>query len=99
MPQKIPCILESRLSVDALSLKSFELIKTIVYKPGTSENITKIPIAIAWEGTETVSKVLGEKLDLKELHLASEDLLLDFFAVDTNSCVYFMTKISIHGMF
>ncbi|KAG2100436.1 uncharacterized protein F5147DRAFT_792237 [Suillus discolor] len=42
-------------------------------------------IVITCEETETSSLVLGKKLNLKELRLASEDLLADFFTLDKNS--------------
>jgi prolyl-tRNA synthetase len=65
---------------------SFELIKTLVYKPKTAKSATPVPVVvIAREETETSSSALGKKLNLKELRLASEDLLSDFFALDKNS--------------
>jgi len=65
---------------------SFELIKTLVYKPKTAKSATPVPVVvIAREETETSSSALGKKLNLKELRLASEDLLADFFALDKNS--------------
>lgn len=67
---------------------SFELIKTLVYKPKTAKSATPVPVVvIAREETETSSSALGKKLNLKELRLASEDLLSDFFALDKNSCM------------
>ncbi|KAG1738729.1 hypothetical protein EDB19DRAFT_1712875 [Suillus lakei] len=66
--------------------KSFELIKTLVYKPNTTKTAIPVPVVvIAREGTETSSSALGKMLNLKELSLASEDLLADFFALDKNS--------------
>ncbi|KAG1793672.1 uncharacterized protein HD556DRAFT_1527450 [Suillus plorans] len=48
--------------------------------------IYNIPvIVIACEETETSSLALGKKLNLKELRLASEDLLADFFMLNKNS--------------
>lgn len=70
---------------------SFELIKTLVYKPKTPKSATPVPVVvIAREETETSSSALGKKLNLKELRLASEDLLADFFALDKNSCMLFL---------
>jgi len=81
------------LSADTSSPKSFELIKTIVYKPKTAKNATPVPVVvIAREETETASGALGKKLNLKELRLASEDLLSEFFALDKNSRTYFTMK-------
>ncbi|KAG2089448.1 uncharacterized protein F5147DRAFT_658399 [Suillus discolor] len=42
-------------------------------------------VVITCEETETSSSALGKKLNLKELRLASEDLLADFFMLDKNS--------------
>lgn len=69
--------------------KSFELIKTIVYKPKTARTATPVPlVVIARENTDVISGALGKKLNLKELRLASEDLLTEFFAVDKHARVY-----------
>ncbi|KAG2064041.1 prolyl-tRNA synthetase [Suillus decipiens] len=66
--------------------ESFELIKTLVYKPKTAKTAIPVPVVvIAREETETSSSALGKKLNLKELRLASEDLLAEFFALDKNS--------------
>ncbi|KAF8838921.1 prolyl-tRNA synthetase [Paxillus ammoniavirescens] len=66
--------------------ESFELIKTLVYKPKTTKTATPVPVVvIARDETETSSSALGKKLNLKELRLASEDLLADFFSLDKNS--------------
>jgi prolyl-tRNA synthetase len=71
--------------------KSFELIKTLVYKPKTAKTAIPVPVVvIAREETETSSSALGKKLNLKELRLASEDLLAEFFALDKNSCTFFL---------
>lgn len=64
----------------------FELIKTLVYKPKTAKTATPVPVVvIAREETETNSGAIGKKLNLKELRLASEDLLTDFFSLNKNS--------------
>lgn len=66
--------------------ESFELIKTLVYKPKTAKTATAVPVVvIARDDTETSSSALGKKLNLKELRLASEDLLAEFFNLDKNS--------------
>lgn len=81
-----PASWKDALSADPSSPKPFELIKTIVYKPKTAKSATPVPVVvIAREETETASGVLGKKLNLKELRLASEDLLSEFFALDKNS--------------
>jgi prolyl-tRNA synthetase len=67
--------------------KSFEIIKTLVYKPKTAKTVTPVPVVvIARDETDTNSSAIGKKLNLKELRLASEDLLTDFFSLDKNSC-------------
>lgn len=64
----------------------FELIKTLVFKPKTAKTATVVPlVVIAAEQTQTSSGALGKKLNLKELRLASEDLLQEFFTADKNS--------------
>ena len=68
---------------------SFELIKTLVYKPKTAKTATPVPVVvIAREDTETNSGAIGKKLNFKELRLASEDLLTEFFALDKHSCTF-----------
>lgn len=79
--------------------KSFEIIKTLVYKPKTAKTATPVPVVvIARDETDTNSTAIGKKLNLKELRLASEDLLKDFFSLDKNSCtlhsgVFFDNKV------
>ena len=66
--------------------KDFELIKTLVFKPKTAKSATPIPVVvIARDETETNSGALGKKLNLKELRLASEDLLSEFFSLNKDS--------------
>lgn len=68
------------------SPKSFELIKTLVYKPKTAKSATPVPVVvIARDETETNSNAIAKQLNLKELRLASEDLLKEFFSVDKNA--------------
>lgn len=64
----------------------FELIKTLVYKPKTAKTATPVPVVVvARDSTETSSSGIGKALNLKELRLASEDLLTEFFSLDKNS--------------
>lgn len=64
----------------------FHLTKTLVFKPKTARSATPVPVVvIAREETETSSAALGKKLNLKELRLASADLLKEFFALDKDS--------------
>ncbi|KAG6821860.1 hypothetical protein H0H93_014913, partial [Arthromyces matolae] len=66
--------------------KDFELIKTLVYKPKTAKTATPVPVVvIARDSTETNSTAIGKALNLKELRLASADLLKEFFSLDKDS--------------
>jgi hypothetical protein len=79
------------LNATSSAPKSFELIKTLVFKPKTAKTATVVPVVvIARNETETNSGALGKKLNLKELRLASEDLLKDFFSLDKNSRMFFV---------
>jgi prolyl-tRNA synthetase len=66
--------------------EKFELVKTLVYKPKTAKTATAVPVVVVTrEDTQANSGALGKKLNLKELRLASDDLLQEFFALDKNS--------------
>lgn len=66
--------------------KPYELIKTLVFKPKTAKSITAVPVVVvARNDTETNSMALGKKLNLKELRLASPDLLAEVFGLDKDS--------------
>lgn len=72
--------------------KSFETIKTLIFKPKTAKTVAPVPVVvIARDETDTNSTAIGKKLNLKELRLASEDLLRDFFSLDKNSCTMHST--------
>jgi prolyl-tRNA synthetase len=65
---------------------NFELIKVLVFKPKTAKSATPVPVVvIAREETETSAAALGKKIGQKEMRLASEDLLQEFFQLDKNS--------------
>ena len=67
--------------------QSYELIKTLVFKPKTAKNATPVPLVVVLrDETDVNSAALGRKLKLKELRLASEDLLKEVFALDKDSC-------------
>ena len=84
-----PAAWREALEASESTPKSFELIKTIVYKPKTAKTATPIPlVVVARENTDVISGALGKKLNLKELRLASEDLLTEFFAVDKHARRY-----------
>lgn len=74
------------LEASSSTPQGFELIKTLVYKPKTAKTATPVPVfVIARESSDVPSGVLGKHLNLKELRLASEDLLKEFFSLDKNS--------------
>ena len=81
--------------------KEFELLKVLVFKPKTAKSATPVPVVvIARDNTETNSSLLGKKLNLKELRLASEDLLSEFFSLDKDSrtflIIYVFVLLLIH---
>lgn len=81
-----PASWKEAIAASADAPKSFELTKTLVFKPKTAKTATPVPVVvIAREETETVSGALGKKLNLKELRLAQEDLLKEFFSLDKDS--------------
>ncbi|KAI0944886.1 hypothetical protein AcW1_001710 [Taiwanofungus camphoratus] len=81
-----PATWREALEASPSAPKSFELIKTLVYKPKTAKTATPVPVVVvAREGTDVISGTLGKKLGLKELRLGSEDLLKEFFSLDKNS--------------
>ncbi|KAF8157026.1 hypothetical protein B0H34DRAFT_657939 [Crassisporium funariophilum] len=81
-----PATWKDALIASGSAPESFEIIKTLVYKPKTAKTATPVPVVvIARDETETNSAAIGKKLNLKELRLASEDLLTEFFALDKNS--------------
>lgn len=75
---------------------SFELCKTLVFKPKTAKSATPVPVVvIARDETETNSGALGKKLNLKDLRLAADDLLTEFFSLDKHSRMYYSCDVSI----
>jgi hypothetical protein len=84
-----PASWREALSASSSTPKSFSLLKTIVYKPKTAKSAVPIPVVVvAREETEINSSVLGKKFNLKELRLASGDLLTEFFSLDKDSCKF-----------
>ncbi|KAG5457870.1 MAG: hypothetical protein BJ554DRAFT_2011 [Olpidium bornovanus] len=57
--------------------------KTLVFKPKAAKTAAVTPVVlVALESTETNASALARKLGLKEMRLAAEDLLKDFFGAD-----------------
>ena len=85
-PTNSPQSWRDALEASGSAPQGFELIKTLVYKPKTAKTATPVPVfLIAREGSDVPSGTLGKHLNLKELRLASEDLLKEFFNLDKNS--------------
>jgi hypothetical protein len=81
-----PAAWKEALQTSSNPPKEFELLKVLVFKPKTAKNTTPVPVVlVARDGTETSSSALGKKLNLKDLRLASEDLLSEFFSLDKDS--------------
>ena len=69
--------------------KDFVLLKTLVFKPKTAKSAVPIPVVvIARDDAEISSSALAKKLNLKELRLASEELLAEFFSLDKDSRMF-----------
>lgn len=84
-----PVAWREELKKSAGAPSAYELTKTLVFKPKTAKTATVVPVVvIAREDTETSSAALGKKLNLKELRLASGDLLSEFFSLDKDSRMY-----------
>jgi prolyl-tRNA synthetase len=80
-----PAAWRSALATTSIS-EPYELIKTLVYKPKTAKTAVPVPVVvIAPESVNPSAAAIGKKLNLKELRLASEDLLKEFFALDKDS--------------
>jgi prolyl-tRNA synthetase len=85
-PSTYPASWRQVLDANTSSPKSFSLLKTLVYKPKTGKSAVPVPVvAIAPDDAEIASSALAKKFGLKELRLASEDLLTEFFSLDKDS--------------
>jgi prolyl-tRNA synthetase len=66
--------------------KTFELVRTLVFKPKTAKGATTVPLVVfAREGTQTNAGALGKRMGAKELRLANDEFVQDFFGLDKNS--------------
>jgi len=85
-PATSPAAWREALQATPKAPKEFELLKVLVFKPKTAKSATPVPVVVvARDATETSSSSLGKKLNLKELRLASEELLSEFFSLDKDS--------------
>ena len=62
---------------------AIEIVKTPVYKPPTAKTATPVSVVAIVYG-DKCRGVVAKKLNLKELRLASEDLLQEIFRLDKN---------------
>ena len=74
-------------STSAAVPSSYKLTKTLVFKPKTAKTATPVPVVvIASDETDTRnSTALGKRVNQKELRLAGDDLIREFFALDKDS--------------
>ena len=74
-------------STNAAVPSSYKLTKTLIFKPKTAKTATPVPVVvIASDETDTKnSAALGKRLNQKELRLAGDDLIREFFALDKDS--------------
>ena len=75
-------------STKAAVPSSYKITKTLIFKPKTAKTATPVPIVvIASDETDTKnSSALGKRVNQKELRLAGDDLIQEFFALDKDSC-------------
>jgi prolyl-tRNA synthetase len=86
-----PATWSEALKAQTSTPKDFVLLKTLVFKPKTAKSAVPIPVVvIARNDAEINSSVLAKKLNLKELRLASEELLSEFFSLDKDSRMFFL---------
>ncbi|KIJ38995.1 hypothetical protein M422DRAFT_60741 [Sphaerobolus stellatus SS14] len=77
---------EALQSANPAAPAKYNLTKVLVYKPKTAKNAVPVPVVVvAADNAEVNSGALAKKLKLKELRLASEDLLKEFFGLDKDS--------------
>jgi hypothetical protein len=76
-------------STKATVPSSYKLTKTLIFKPKTAKTATPVPVVvIASDETDTKnSTALGKRVNQKELRLAGDDLIREFFGLDKDSRV------------
>ncbi|KAF8527834.1 hypothetical protein BU17DRAFT_38496 [Hysterangium stoloniferum] len=75
---------------------SYQLTKTLVFKPKAAKTAAAVPVVVILaEETEMNSGTLAKKLKLKEMRLASEDVLKEFFGLDKDSLNPFAIDLSL----
>lgn len=86
-----PAAWRDALSAASSTPANHQLTKTLVFKPKTAKSAVPVPVVvIAREETDTNSAALGKKLNLKEMRLASADLLSEFFGLDKDSRTHYL---------
>ena len=68
----------------AIVPSSYKLTETLVFKPKTAKTTTPIPVVMIASDKMDMknSAVLGKRVNQKELRLAGDDLIQEFFALD-----------------
>jgi hypothetical protein len=91
-PSSWKSALQEAPSSSATVPSEYKLTKTLVFKPKTAKSAAPTPlILIASEETDTkATNALGKQIALKELRIASDDLIKEFFGVDKSSreCIH-----------
>ena len=84
-------------STKAAIPSSYKLTKTLIFKPKTTKSATPVPVVvIASDETDTKnSAALGKRVNQKELRLAGDGLIREFFALDKDSRASFRQDFSL----
>ncbi|KAG8817203.1 hypothetical protein FRC19_011494, partial [Serendipita sp. 401] len=79
--------LEGAPSSNATVPGAYKLTKTLVFKPKTAKNAAPTPvIVIAAQDTDTrATNALGKQIGQKEMRLATDDLINEFFGVEKSA--------------
>ncbi|KAF8317195.1 prolyl-tRNA synthetase [Clavulina sp. PMI_390] len=83
-PSTSPASWREAITKSGSAPESFELVKTLVFKPKVVKGPQAL-VVVAREETETNSSALGKKYNMKDLRLANEDLLKSLFGVDKDA--------------
>ncbi|KAG8764668.1 hypothetical protein FRC15_007483 [Serendipita sp. 397] len=86
-PASWKAALEGAPSSNATVPGAYKLTKTLVFKPKTAKNAAPTPvIVIAAQDTDTrATNALGKQIGQKEMRLATDDLINEFFGVEKSA--------------
>lgn len=88
-------VLSKSSDATASSPSSYTLIKTLVFKAKNAKTAAVTPVVIvAQQSTETSSGPLGKKLGVKDMRLAAEPVLAEYFGVnkDAGTSLYALAR-------